>query len=69
MYDMTAAEHRFLAPSRLAYSVPKPVFRRILTRWLARTKVYPKVSRLAAWSENYKRYSSLVVSAVISLLC
>jgi hypothetical protein len=32
-------------------------------------RVYPKVSGLAAWSENCKRYSSLPLGAVISLLC
>jgi hypothetical protein len=33
------------------------------------TRVYPKVSGLAAWSENCKLYSSLPLGAVISLLC
>jgi len=28
--------------------------------------VYPKVSELAAWSENCKWYSSLPLSAVVS---
>jgi hypothetical protein len=32
------------------------------------TKVYPKVSGLAAWSENCKWYSSLPLGAVIALL-
>jgi hypothetical protein len=31
------------------------------------TKVYPKVSGLAAWSENCKWYSSLPLGAVVSL--
>jgi hypothetical protein len=31
--------------------------------------VYPKVSGLAAWSENYKRYGSLPLGAVVSLFC
>jgi hypothetical protein len=31
------------------------------------TRLYPKVSRLAAWSENYKWYSFLPLGAVISL--
>jgi hypothetical protein len=31
------------------------------------TKVYPKVSGLAAWSENCKWYSSLPLGAVASL--
>jgi hypothetical protein len=33
------------------------------------TRLYPKVSGLAAWSENYKWYSSLPLGAVISLFC
>jgi hypothetical protein len=31
--------------------------------------VYPKVSGLAAWSENCKWYSSLPLGAVVSLFC
>jgi hypothetical protein len=31
--------------------------------------VYPKVSRLAAWSEKCKWYSSLPLGAVVSLFC
>jgi hypothetical protein len=31
------------------------------------TRVYPKVSGLAAWSENYKWYSSLPLGAVVLL--
>jgi hypothetical protein len=31
------------------------------------TRVYPKVSGLAAWSENFKWYSSLSLGAVVSL--
>jgi hypothetical protein len=33
------------------------------------TKVYPKVSRLASWSENCKWYISLPLGEVISLFC
>jgi hypothetical protein len=33
------------------------------------TKMYPKVSGLAAWSENCKRYSYLPLGAVVSLFC
>jgi hypothetical protein len=33
------------------------------------TRVYPKVSGLAAWSENCKCYSSLPLGAVVSLFC
>jgi hypothetical protein len=31
--------------------------------------MYPKVSGLAAWSENCKWYSSLALGAVVSLSC
>jgi len=34
-----------------------------------RTRVHPKVSGLAAWSENCKRYSYLPLGAVVSLSC
>jgi hypothetical protein len=39
--------------------------------WLrfSNTRVYPKVSGLAAWSQNCKWYSSLPLSAVVSLFC
>jgi hypothetical protein len=33
------------------------------------TRVYPKVSGLAAWSENYKWYSSLPLGALVSIFC
>jgi hypothetical protein len=33
------------------------------------TKMYPKVSGLAAWNENFKWYSSLPLGAVVSLFC
>jgi hypothetical protein len=33
------------------------------------TRVYPKVSGLAAWSENCKWYISLPLSSVVSLFC
>jgi hypothetical protein len=32
---------------------------------MAYTMVYPKVSGLAAWSKNYKLYSSLPLAAVV----
>jgi hypothetical protein len=35
--------------------------------WKFITRVYPKVSGLAAWSENCKWYSSLALDAVVSL--
>jgi hypothetical protein len=33
------------------------------------TLMYPKVSGVAAWSENCKWYSSLLLGAVVSLFC
>jgi len=33
------------------------------------TRMYPKVSGLVAWRENYKWYSSLPLGAVVSLFC
>jgi len=36
---------------------------------LNHTRGYPKVSGLAAWSENRKFYSSLPLGTVVSLLC
>jgi hypothetical protein len=33
------------------------------------TNMYPKVSGLAAWSENCRWYSSLPIGAVVSLFC
>jgi len=33
------------------------------------TKVYPKVSGLAAWTENCKWYSPLPLGGVVSLFC
>jgi hypothetical protein len=33
------------------------------------TRVYPKFSGLAAWSENFKWYSSLPLDTVVSLFC
>jgi len=33
------------------------------------TRVYPKVSGLAAWSENSKWYSSPPLGAFVSLFC
>jgi hypothetical protein len=42
----------------------KEGFMRLLT-----TRLYPKVSELAAWIENYKWYSSLPLRAIVSLFC
>jgi hypothetical protein len=35
----------------------------------ASTRLYPKVSGLAAWSENCKWYSSVPLDSVVSLFC
>jgi hypothetical protein len=40
-----------------------------VTFWVLHTKVYPKVSGLAAFSENCKWYSSLPLGAFASLFC
>jgi hypothetical protein len=32
-------------------------------------RVYPKVSGVADWSENFKWYGSLPLGAVVSLFC
>jgi hypothetical protein len=37
--------------------------------WIPYTRVYPKVSGLAAWSENFKWYSSLPLGVVVSPFC
>jgi hypothetical protein len=55
------------------YSSPDIV--RVITsgkiRWdgQANTRVYPKVSGLAAWSENCKWYSYMSLNVVVSLFC
>jgi hypothetical protein len=36
---------------------------------MVHTRVYPKVSGVAAWRENCKWYSSLPLGAVVSLFC
>jgi hypothetical protein len=41
-------------------------WRRLLSDYM---RAYPKVSGLAAWSENCKWYSSLPLGAVVSLFC
>jgi hypothetical protein len=61
-YDLDADEIEF---SSLSGTVKCSI--RILTRMP--TRVYPKVSGLAAWSENCKWYSSLPLGAVVSLIC
>jgi hypothetical protein len=55
---------RFLAVRQEEFGVEK-----VHTRARARTSVYPKVSGLAAWSENCKWYSFLPLGAVVSLFC
>jgi hypothetical protein len=50
------------------YIAGKVIFSVIL-KFAINTRVYPKVSRLAAWRENCKWYSSLPLDAVVSLFC
>jgi hypothetical protein len=45
-----------------------PMHEAVNRRW-RHTRVYPKVSGLAAWSENCKWYSSLPLDVVVSLFC
>jgi hypothetical protein len=45
------------------------IFKEISTTFFESTRVYPKVSGLAAWSENCKWYSSLPLDAVVLLFC
>jgi hypothetical protein len=45
------------------------VIRALETGIFIRRRVYPKVSGLAAWSEDCKWYSSLHLGAVVSLFC
>jgi hypothetical protein len=40
-----------------------------LLKFSAHTRMYPKVSGLAAWSENYNWYRFLTLAAVVSLFC
>jgi hypothetical protein len=47
----------------------KAVKRRSCRFETANTRVYPKVSGLAASSENCKWYSSLPLGVVVSLFC
>jgi hypothetical protein len=39
------------------------------TFYLYNTKLYPKVSGLVPWGENYKWYSCLPLGAIVSLFC
>jgi len=36
---------------------------------MGHTRVSPKVSGLAGWNENFRWYSSVPLSAVVSLFC
>jgi hypothetical protein len=44
-------------------------FLSLLSLPCSETRVYPKVSGLAAWSENCKWYSSTPLGTVVSLFC
>jgi hypothetical protein len=57
------ASHPF-SPLTSKYSPQHPVLKHPQS-----TRVYPKVSGLAAWSENCNWYSSLPLDAVVSLFC
>jgi hypothetical protein len=45
------------------------VDRTIILQWFLGKYEYPKVSGLAAWSENCKWYSYLALDALVSLFC
>jgi hypothetical protein len=73
----------FLSPSRqnvglVRWNVTRPLpppppppfpYSFLLASYVHLTRVYPKVSGLAAWNENCKWYSSLLLGAVVSLFC
>jgi hypothetical protein len=46
-----------------------PIRRGVMFNESRDMRVYSKVSGLAAWSENCKWYSSLLLVAVVSLFC
>jgi len=74
---MTNSQHQILIKTRKKYG-------QAVSRWMdgqslshagksickeLHTRVYPKVSGLANWSENCKWYSSLPLGAVVCLFC
>jgi len=70
MGSETGNQQYFIFKSKLIvcfWSVPK--YTKRMPKTLYNTSVYPKVSGLAAWSENFKWYSSLPLRAVVSLFC
>jgi hypothetical protein len=56
-------------PSERSNEVKKDWNQQFVSADEVNTRVYPKVSELAAWSEKCKWYSSLPVGAVASLVC
>jgi hypothetical protein len=58
-----------LAPPLIHLSLATCHYRLYQCRLRRYTREYPKVSGLAAWSENCKWYSSLPLGAVVSLFC
>jgi hypothetical protein len=50
-------------------NTPLTFFTRVKKNFTACMRVYPKVSGLAAWSENCKWYSLLPLGAVVLLFC
>jgi hypothetical protein len=67
---MKLTTHLHLVPRlRMRGAIPPLLIRLhgVVLKEAMDTKVYPKVSELAAWSENCKWYSSLPLGAVVSL--
>jgi hypothetical protein len=63
-----------LLASKFRYGIDKSHMNPLYTLLRSTTgvslnRVYPKVSGLAAWSENCKCYSSPPLGAVVSLFC
>jgi hypothetical protein len=77
-YYVHKSRHWYLSRARWIQSVySKPASLRSIvilsshlrSSFLPRSRLYPKVSGLAAWSESCKWHSFLPLSAVVSLFC
>jgi hypothetical protein len=66
-HDLSTIHHIILPSS--SRSSKWTSFKKFLHQNCVCTRVYPKVSELAAWSENCNWYSPLPLSAVVSLFC
>jgi hypothetical protein len=64
-----SVENRLVLLSRTRGLKMRQVADRFCSLQSRPTRVYPKVSGLAAWSDNCKWYSSLPLSAFMSLFC